>query len=60
MTIVSAGVESDMEVWDTRIMQYKHSPLISSFPNMTIASPGDVMELRSCMDFLVNNPQLFI
>ena len=31
--------------------------LIRSFPNMTIASPGDLMELRSCMDFLVNNPQ---
>jgi transketolase len=31
--------------------------LIRSFPNMLIASPGDTMELRACMRYLVSNPQ---
>ena len=31
--------------------------LIRSFPNMVIASPGDVMELRACMDYLIDKPQ---
>ena len=31
--------------------------LIRSFPNMLIASPGDVMELKACMRYLVSNPQ---
>lgn len=31
--------------------------LMRSFPNMLIVSPGDVMELRSCMKYLVKNPQ---
>jgi len=31
--------------------------LIRSFPNMLIASPGDIMELRSCMDYLLKKPQ---
>jgi transketolase len=31
--------------------------LIRSFPNMLIASPGDVMELRACMRYFVSNPQ---
>ena len=31
--------------------------LMRSFPNMLIVSPGDVMELRSCMRYLVKNPQ---
>ena len=31
--------------------------LIRSFPNTVIASPGDTMELRGCMKYLVKNPQ---
>jgi transketolase len=31
--------------------------LIRSFPNMLIASPGDSMELRACVRYLVSNPQ---
>jgi transketolase len=31
--------------------------LMRSFPNMLIASPGDVMECRACMKYLVKNPQ---
>ena len=31
--------------------------LMRSFPNMLIASPGDVMELKACMKYLVSNPQ---
>jgi transketolase len=31
--------------------------LMRCFPNMLIASPGDVMELKACMRYLVSNPQ---
>jgi transketolase len=31
--------------------------LMRSLPNMLIASPGDVMELKACMKYLVSNPQ---
>jgi transketolase len=31
--------------------------LIRSFPNMLIAAPGDPMEVRACMRYLINNPQ---
>jgi transketolase len=31
--------------------------LMRSFPNMLIASPGDVMECRACVKYLVKNPQ---
>jgi transketolase len=31
--------------------------LMRSFPNMLIVSPGDVMEMRSCMKYLIKNPQ---
>jgi transketolase len=31
--------------------------LMRSFPNMLIAAPGDVMELKGCMRYLVSNPQ---
>jgi transketolase len=31
--------------------------LMRSFPNMLIASPGDLMELKACMRYLVSNPQ---
>lgn len=31
--------------------------LIRTMPNMLIASPGDPMEVRACMRFLINNPQ---
>jgi transketolase len=31
--------------------------LIRAFPNMLIAAPGDIMELRACMRYLVSNPQ---
>ena len=57
VTIVSAGAGvgyGSLGYTHHAIQDYS---LIRSFPNMTIASPGDVMELRSCMDFLVNNPQ---
>lgn len=28
-----------------------------SLPNMLIASPGDPLEVRSCLNYLINNPQ---
>lgn len=31
--------------------------LMRTFPNTVIASPGDAMELKGCMRYLVNNPQ---
>ena len=31
--------------------------LIRAMPNMLIAAPGDPMEVRACMRYLVNNPQ---
>lgn len=31
--------------------------LIRSFPNMIIASPGDPMEVSSCLNYLIENPQ---
>ncbi|MDD5268396.1 MAG: hypothetical protein PHO08_14920 [Methylococcales bacterium] len=31
--------------------------LIRSMPNMLIAAPGDPMEARACMRYLINNPQ---
>lgn len=31
--------------------------LIRGMPNMLIASPGDPMEVRACLRYLVNNPQ---
>lgn len=31
--------------------------VIRSFPNMLIASPGDVMEARACIRYLIKNPQ---
>jgi transketolase len=31
--------------------------LMRSFPNMLILSPGDIMELKSCMRYLIKNPQ---
>ncbi len=31
--------------------------LMRSFPNMLIAAPGDPMEVRACMRYLINNPQ---
>lgn len=31
--------------------------LMRSMPNMLIASPGDPMEVRACMRYLVDNPQ---
>lgn len=31
--------------------------LLRTFPNMLIAAPGDSMEVRGCMRYLVNNPQ---
>lgn len=31
--------------------------LMRMFPNMLIASPGDPMEVRACMRYLISNPQ---
>jgi transketolase len=31
--------------------------LIRTMPNMLIAAPGDPMEVRACMRYLINNPQ---
>jgi transketolase len=31
--------------------------LIRAMPNMLIAAPGDPMEVRACMRYLINNPQ---
>ncbi len=31
--------------------------LLRSMPNMLIAAPGDPMEVRACMRYLINNPQ---
>jgi len=57
VTIVSAGAGvgyGNLGYTHHAIQDYS---LIRSFPNMIIASPGDEMELRSCMDYLVNTPQ---
>ena len=31
--------------------------LIRAMPNMLIAAPGDPMEVRACMRYIINNPQ---
>jgi len=31
--------------------------LMRSFPNMLIAAPGDVFEMKSCVQYLIKNPQ---
>ena len=31
--------------------------LMRSFPNTIIAAPGDIMEVKSCMTYLIKNPQ---
>lgn len=31
--------------------------LMRSFPNTVITAPGDIMELKSCMRYLIKNPQ---
>lgn len=31
--------------------------LMRSFPNMLIASPGDIMECKACIKYLIKNPQ---
>jgi len=31
--------------------------LMRSFPNTIIAAPGDIMEVKSCMRYLIKNPQ---
>ena len=57
VTIVSAGSGvgyGNLGYTHHAIQDYS---LIRSFPNMLIASPGDVMELRSCMDYLTKHPQ---
>ena len=57
VTIVSAGSGvgyGNLGYTHHAIQDYS---LIRNFPNMLIASPGDVMELRSCMDYLTSKPQ---
>ncbi len=57
VTIVSAGAGlgyGNLGYTHHAIQDYS---LIRSFPNMIIASPGDEMELRSCMEYLINTPQ---
>ena len=57
VTIVSAGAGvsyGNLGYSHHAIQDYS---LIRSFPNMLIASPGDIMELKSCFEYLVKNPQ---
>ena len=57
VTIVSAGSGvgyGNLGYTHHAIQDYS---LIRSFPNMLIASPGDTMELKSCMEYLVKKPQ---
>lgn len=57
VTIVSAGSGvgyGNLGYTHHAIQDYS---LIRSFPNMLIASPGDIMELKSCMEYLVKKPQ---
>ena len=57
VTIVSAGAGvsyGNLGYSHHAIQDYS---LIRSFPNMLIASPGDIMELKSCIEYLIKNPQ---
>jgi len=57
VTIVSAGSGvgyGNLGYTHHAIQDYS---LIRSFPNMLIASPGDIMELKSCMEYLIRKPQ---
>jgi transketolase len=57
VTIVSAGAGvgyGNLGYTHHAIQDYS---LIRSFPNMLIASPGDTMELKSCIEYLIKNPQ---
>ena len=57
VTIVSAGAGvgyGNLGYSHHAIQDYS---LIRSFPNMLIASPGDIMELKSCIEYIIKNPQ---
>ena len=57
VTIVSVGgglVYGNLGYSHHAVQDYA---LIRSFPNMLIAAPGDSMETRACLRYLVNNPQ---
>ena len=57
VTIVSAGAGvgyGNLGYTHHAIQDYS---LIRSFPNMLIASPGDTMELKSCIEYLIKHPQ---
>ena len=57
VTIVSAGAGvgyGNLGYSHHAIQDYS---LIRCFPNMLIASPGDIIELKSCFEYLIKNPQ---
>ncbi len=57
VTIVSAGAGvgyGNLGYSHHAIQDYS---LMRSFPNMLIASPGDEMELKACMEYLLKKPQ---
>ncbi len=57
VTIVSAGAGvgyGNLGYSHHAIQDYS---LIRSFPNMIIASPGDCIELKACIQYLANKPQ---
>ena len=57
VTIVSAGAGvgyGNLGYSHHAIQDYS---LIRSFPNMLIASPGDIMELISCLEYIIKRPQ---
>tara|TARA_Y100000591_G_C21815267_1_gene690341 strand:- start:445 stop:1314 length:870 start_codon:yes stop_codon:yes gene_type:complete len=57
VTIVSAGSGVGYGSLGYSHHAIQDYALIRSFPNMLISSPGDDMELKSCMDYLIKNPQ---
>ena len=57
VTIVSAGAGVGYGSLGYSHHAIQDYSLIRSFPNMLIASPGDTMELKSCIEYIIKNPQ---
>ena len=57
VTIVSVGAGVGYGNFGYTHHALQDYSLMRSFPNTIIAAPGDIMEVKSCMRYLIKNPQ---
>ena len=57
VTIVAVGSGLDYGALGYSHHGLQDYALIRTLPNFLIASPGDIQEVRSCVRYLINNPQ---